>query len=137
MQPSRRRQQSEETLLNEIFGNIVDSCIKYDKQKVFAAAVKKKDAPDYYDVIKQPIDLSLIKNKAKRQEYVSREQFMTDFMLLKFNAETYNGVGSHIAEMAKALVAHAEEQLDMVSSDVKNYEFLVWEKMQASAKMLP
>jgi hypothetical protein len=53
--------------------------------------------------------LSLIKNKAKRQEYESREQFMTDYLLLRSNAETYNGVGSHIAEMARELFAHAEE----------------------------
>ena len=55
--------------MNEIFENIVDSCIKYDRFKVFTSAVKRKDAPNYYDVIKNPIDLTQIKNKAKRIEY--------------------------------------------------------------------
>jgi hypothetical protein len=49
----------------------VDSCIKSDKYKFFAAPVKRKDAPNYYEVIKNPIDLGLIKNKAKRIEYHS------------------------------------------------------------------
>lgn len=35
-QPTRRRQQSEESALNEIFENIVDSCIKNDKSRIFS-----------------------------------------------------------------------------------------------------
>lgn len=68
-QPTRRRQQSEESALNQIFEDIVDSCIKHDKYKVFTTAVKRKDAPNYYEIIKNPIDLTQIKNKAKRVEY--------------------------------------------------------------------
>ena len=44
-------------MLNEIFCNILDECLKFDKQKFFAQAVKSKDAPNYYDVIKNPICL--------------------------------------------------------------------------------
>ena len=72
-QPTRRRQQTEESALNQIFEDIVDSCIKSDKYKFFAAPVKRKDAPNYYEVIKNPIDLGLIKNKAKRIEYHTKE----------------------------------------------------------------
>jgi hypothetical protein len=51
IQPSRRRQKAEEVLLNEIFENVIDACIKQDRQKVFIAPVKSKDAPRYYEVI--------------------------------------------------------------------------------------
>lgn len=66
-------------MLNEIFGNVIDSCIIYDHSKIYHYPVKKKDAPNYYDVIKNPVDLTSMKNRAKRTEYESREQFMDDF----------------------------------------------------------
>ena len=88
---SRRRQQSEDTALNEIFERIIDACIRADRSKLFVAPVKKKDAPNYYDVIKEPIDLTTMKNKSKRQEYIKKDQFLSDFYLLHKNAETFNG----------------------------------------------
>ena len=127
--PSRRRQQSEETLLNEIFENIVDSCIKFDKQKIFVAAVKKKDAPNYYEMILQPIDLTQMKNKAKRLEYLSKNQFLSDFYLLRANAQTYNGQFAHITKQAYDLVEHSEQKLGEVANDVANFELLVKEKI--------
>lgn len=127
---SRRRQQSEETLLNEIFENIVDACIKFDKHKIFVTPVKQKDAPNYYDIILHPIDLTSMKNKAKRSEYLTRATFMEDVNLLKSNAETYNGQFSHIAVLATQLVGLVEEQLHRVENDVANYELLVREKVE-------
>ena len=79
IQPSRRRQKAEEVLLNEIFENVIDSCIKQDRQKIFSAPVKSKEAPRYYEVIHNPIDLGSMKNKAKRAEYYSRDEIMADF----------------------------------------------------------
>jgi hypothetical protein len=81
--PSRRRQKAEEALLNEIFENVVDSCIKYDRHKIFIAPVKQKDAPRYYEIIHNPIDLGSMKNKAKRSEYYTRAEIMADFDLLR------------------------------------------------------
>jgi hypothetical protein len=53
--------------------------------------VKRKDAPNYYDVIKNPIDLTQIKNKAKRIEYFTKDQLLADFQLLVDNAMIFNG----------------------------------------------
>ena len=97
-QLSRRRQQNEETALNDIFVKIIDSCINFDATKIFHYPVKRKDAPNYYDVIKNPIDLTSMKNKAKRGEYLSKENFLADMELLRKNAEFYNGVTGQIAQ---------------------------------------
>jgi len=115
--------------LNEIFENIIDSCIKFDKNKFFVSEVKKKDAPNYYDVIMNPIDLGKMKNKAKRQEYINREQLMADMQLLRVNAETYNGQFNKIAELAREIEQHAINKMDEVKDDVANYELLVREKI--------
>lgn len=55
--PSKRRQQSAETLLNKIFEDVIDQCFRYDREKIFHFPVKKKDAPNYANIIKRPIDL--------------------------------------------------------------------------------
>lgn len=75
---------------------MIDKCIIFDKMKVFHYPVKRKDAPNYYDVIKNPIDLTAMKNKAKRGEYTSKEEFMKEIELLRTNAEFYNGAHSPI-----------------------------------------
>ena len=119
---------SVEQILNEIFGNVIDSCICFDKTKLFHYPVKRKDAPNYYDVIKNPIDLTSIKNKAKRSEYLTKEAFLGDLALLRTNAEIFNGAISLIAQMARDIEKHAADKLSEVSNDVTNFESLIEEK---------
>jgi histone acetyltransferase len=56
-------------LLNKVFVEVIDSCIKKDNLRIFYQKVTKKIAPDYFEIIKNPIDLTLMKNKAKRGDY--------------------------------------------------------------------
>lgn len=66
--------------------------------------MKKKDAVNYYEMVKDPIDLTSMKNKAKRQEYLSLGQLIQDFNLLRANAELYNGHYHQIAVQAQEIV---------------------------------
>ena len=52
-----------------MFAEVIDSCIKKDNLRIFYQKVTKKIAPDYFEIIKNPIDLTLMKNKAKRGDY--------------------------------------------------------------------
>lgn len=88
-------------LNNDIFANVVDKCIIFDKTKLFHYPDKKKDAPNYTDFVQNPIDLTTIKNKCKRSEYENEGMFMADITLLKRNAETYNGTENQIANLAR------------------------------------
>ena len=117
-------------MLNEIFCNILDECLKFDKQKFFAQAVKSKDAPNYYDVIKNPICLQDMKNKTKRTEYSSQQELLEDFKQLKANAEHYNGYENYISDCARQILAFAQEKLLAVENDIKNLEMLVQEKKE-------
>ena len=58
--------------INDMFGNIVDSCIRFDQTRLFHNPVRKKDVPNYYDVIKTPIDLNTMKSKVKRSGKFAR-----------------------------------------------------------------
>ncbi|GAB9473117.1 Histone-lysine n-methyltransferase [Globisporangium polare] len=63
-----------------------------DKLELFKEPVTKKIAPTYFDVIKQPMDLSTMLKKIMQTEYtrVNFRDFRDDFELMCLNAVTFN-----------------------------------------------
>ena len=49
----------------------------------------RDEAPDYFDVIKEPMDLSSVSNKLQSGQYKDRFQFKEDVELIFRNAKTY------------------------------------------------
>ena len=91
--------------------DIVDKCIVYDKTKMFHNPVQKKYAPDYYDLVKDPIDLGTIKNKTKRAEYHSSEGLIADLTKMTLNSELFNGKINFISKLAKSIEEYAAHLL--------------------------
>jgi len=58
----------------------------------------RKELPDYYEIIKKPIDLKRIQQRIKEQKYVSLEQLDADIELMCRNTQEYNVEGSLIYE---------------------------------------
>ncbi|KAI6244777.1 Chromatin structure-remodeling complex subunit rsc1 [Erysiphe necator] len=56
----------------------------------------KTQMPEYYQEIKQPIALDLIKKKAKRKKYYSIDQTLKDLELMFENAKLYNREESQV-----------------------------------------
>ena len=59
--------------------------------------------PDYFTVIKRPMDLSSIKNKIELKVYAAAEDIEADFRLMCSNCYTYNGVDSDVAKLCQQL----------------------------------
>ncbi|CAG2065305.1 unnamed protein product, partial [Timema podura] len=59
--------------------------------------------PDYYEVIKRPIDLERIGQKLKSNQYESLEDMVSDFVLMFDNACKYNEPDSQIYKDALML----------------------------------
>ncbi|KAI0988879.1 hypothetical protein GJ496_007734 [Pomphorhynchus laevis] len=63
----------------------------HDKRfTLFRSPVDPSKVIDYYDIIKQPIDLSLIMSKIDKHNYFTVDQFLADVKLLLRNANMYN-----------------------------------------------
>ncbi|KAJ1950566.1 Transcriptional activator spt7 [Linderina macrospora] len=56
----------------------------------FLTQVKRRDAPDYYDVIINPMDLGTMTKKLRAQHYNSKDEFWNDVQLIRDNCYMYN-----------------------------------------------
>lgn len=67
----------------------------------------KADFPDYYETIKKPIALDIIKRKAKRKNYNSVDAVLKDIDLMFENAKIYNEENSTVWQAAVDLQKEA------------------------------
>ncbi|XP_078435245.1 HAC13 protein (HAC13) isoform X2 [Wolffia australiana] len=86
-----KRRRGGEVLLCNILENVVDMLRNQSEiSYLFLKPVSRKEAPDYLDIIKRPMDLATIKEKVRKMEYKGREDFRHDVWQITFNAHRYN-----------------------------------------------
>jgi hypothetical protein len=68
---------------------VLDKIAKTDVRVIFAEPVPD-DVPGYRDIIKEPMDLSTMRKKAKKGKYKTLEMFTDDFNLMIKNCMTFN-----------------------------------------------
>ncbi|KAI5855254.1 hypothetical protein BZA05DRAFT_442925 [Tricharina praecox] len=70
----------------------------------FLNRVNKREAPDYYTIIKQPMDLGTVMKKLKQHQYKSKKEFVEDINLIWANCLKYNADPNHfLRKHAKAM----------------------------------
>ncbi|KAH8658684.1 putative chromatin structure-remodeling complex subunit snf21 [Tricladium varicosporioides] len=77
----------------------------------FVALPSKKDFPDYYMIIREPISMKMIEKKMKKEEYSSLGDMKKDVLALCTNAKTYNEDGSMIYVDAVAIENACESKI--------------------------
>lgn len=80
--------------------------------------VVKLNIPDYYTVIKHPMDFSTIKSKLNRGEYTSPLGFAADVRLTFSNAMTYNPPGNDVHFMAQTLSKNFEQRWKVIEKKI-------------------
>ncbi|KAM4611067.1 E3 ubiquitin-protein ligase TRIM33 isoform 2-T2 [Polymixia lowei] len=73
--------------------------------------------PNYYKIIKQPMDLKKVKKKLQVRSshyYQTLQDFVSDVRLVFQNCASYNEVGSEMATTGKAVSIYFEEKLQEV-----------------------
>ncbi|CAN6483418.1 unnamed protein product [Victoria cruziana] len=113
IQQTKRRRGGEVGLSN-ILENIVESLKEqYDVSYLFLKPVSKKEAPDYLDIITHPMDLSTIREKVRKMDYKSSDEFRHDVWQIAYNAHKYNdGRNPGIPPLADQLLEICDDLLD-------------------------
>ncbi|KAF1391761.1 hypothetical protein PFLUV_G00045440 [Perca fluviatilis] len=70
---------------------------------LFMVKPSKKDYPDYYKVILEPMDLKTIEHNVRNERYAAEEALMEDMKLMFRNARHYNEEGSQVYNDADVL----------------------------------
>ncbi|WVQ76346.1 hypothetical protein IAR50_006011 [Cryptococcus sp. DSM 104548] len=105
--PSKKRktekvQSPEVQLMTKLFTDVnnLKSDLGEDLNQFFLVPVNRKDYPDYYKIIAQPIAMSQIKAKIGKSSY-NLQALYNDLHLLWNNARTYNQEGSWVYNAAE------------------------------------
>ncbi|XP_041956036.1 probable global transcription activator SNF2L2 isoform X2 [Alosa sapidissima] len=117
---------------------IVDTVINYrdssgrQLSEVFVQLPSRKELPEYYELIRKPVDFKKIKERVRSHKYRSVSDLEKDVMLLCHNAQTFNLEGSQIYEdsivlqsvfkSARQKIAKEEESEDDSDDDEEEEE---------------
>lgn len=55
----------------------------HDPSRLFQRSVNKRNVPDYYEIIKEPMALSILKQKINKREYKNFAEFVRDCALVR------------------------------------------------------
>uniref|UniRef100_A0A3Q3XI85 Protein polybromo-1 n=1 Tax=Mola mola TaxID=94237 RepID=A0A3Q3XI85_MOLML len=109
------------TCLKEVLEQLLDAVVSYTESngrlvsELFQKLPSKMQYPDYYAIIKEPIDLKIITQKIQLGHYVSVSAMTKDIDLLVKNAKTYNEPGSQVfkdANTIKKIFAQKKSELE-------------------------
>jgi len=80
----------------------------------------QSELPDYYEVIRRPMDFVKIEERIEKEKYRDLDTLEKDFMLLCKNAQQYNEDGSLIYEdsiVLQSVFTNARERLEQEPDD--------------------
>ena len=102
-------------LVNEIKDDEIKMCESWEKiaKQLMNTLWKFKDAelfhkpvdpielniPNYFDIIKKPMDFSTVKKKLNNYSYTNLKEYCDDMDLIFNNCILYNGINSYVGEM--------------------------------------
>ncbi|XP_073244665.1 bromodomain-containing protein 3-like isoform X2 [Porites lutea] len=89
----------------------------------------KLNLPDYYTIIKQPMDMSKIKKKLENHEYTCSQECIDDFRLMFNNCITYNKPGEDVVLMCQAMEKVFNQKLATMPPE--EYETILGPKKKA------
>ncbi|CAI5442653.1 unnamed protein product [Caenorhabditis angaria] len=94
--------------------NLLKESMREEFSWPFIEAVDRKEVPDYYDVIKRPMNLRAMMNKLKQRIYNEPIEIRNDFFLIIDNCETYNETESEIYRLSRQLFDFLNPRLDAI-----------------------
>uniref|UniRef100_A0A8C5BSZ6 Histone acetyltransferase n=1 Tax=Gadus morhua TaxID=8049 RepID=A0A8C5BSZ6_GADMO len=90
-------------LLYNMLKNLLAQIKTHPEAWPFMEPVKKSEAPDYYEIIRFPIDLKTMTERLKNRYYVTKKLFIADLQRIITNCREYNPADSEYCKCANTL----------------------------------
>merc|ERR1712045_251705 len=100
---------------------LIDAVMQYEDQdgrilsEPFYKLPSRKELPDYYEIIRKPVDIAKIQKRIEEFSYEDMNALEKDFMLMCKNTQQYNEDGSLIFEdsiVLQSVFSNARERLE-------------------------
>jgi hypothetical protein len=91
-------------LVRDVLGSLLEEIMEYDASTsggMFSKPVPRDEYPEYYDLIKKPMDYGTMKEKLERGEYRSAQAMQKDFVLVMQNCIKFNDPNSDVVKKAR------------------------------------
>merc|ERR1719510_2352742 len=125
-EPKKKKKKGAARKLQKKMRKLMEIVIQYEDQDgrvlsdPFMKLPTRKELPDYYEVIRKPVDISKILTKIEDGKYEDMDVMEKDFMLLCQNTQKYNEDGSLIHEdsiVLQSVFTNAREKLSLEWED--------------------
>jgi histone acetyltransferase len=110
----RTIEEEEKDAKSACFNFIIESMLNNSAAWPFKEPVGIDLAPDYYEIIKDPIDLKTMRDKVRRGGYADVGEFLSDIERMFLNARTYNKKDTVYYKMADKLEDSVRAFLDIL-----------------------
>ncbi|RMX46781.1 hypothetical protein pdam_00021032 [Pocillopora damicornis] len=109
-------------LCRELFNAVKDCTDRHGRQLclIFQKLPSRTEYPDYYTLIKKPIDMAKINSKLYGDQYHTLDDFLSDFQLMFDNACRYNEPDSQVYKDALSLARELlRKKVELVGDESK------------------
>ncbi|KAE9358943.1 hypothetical protein PF008_g2467 [Phytophthora fragariae] len=105
--------------LNNALEMVVQRLLEMPESELFRVPVDATTVPNYYLIVKQPMDLSSILRKIEAKEYDSMREFVKDLELIVNNSRIFNGdpTKSVITANAQKVLRRAQDEMAALSAE--------------------
>lgn len=77
----------------------------------------KLNCPDYFEIVKQPMDFGTIKKKLNNNYYANTDEFLKDIELVFSNCKLYNPPESYVVSICNQVLALYQSQIRQLGLD--------------------
>ncbi|XP_053594523.1 transcription initiation factor TFIID subunit 1 [Microplitis demolitor] len=109
--PANRRRTDPVVVMSGILESILNEMRDLPDVQPFLFPVNAKAVPDYYNIVKDPIDLQTIRDNLRQKKYQNRAEFLVDVNRIVENSVLYNGEHSSLTVAAKRMLQTCVQRL--------------------------